>query len=75
MSKTFDLTDDQKAQGIEAIKVFFAEERDEDLGDLASMLILDFICETFGPYFYNIGLNDAKGFVMDKLDDIYGMEK
>ncbi len=30
---------------IEDIQVFFREERDEDIGDLAAMLVLDFFTE------------------------------
>ena len=75
MNEMFQLSDDQRQQGIEAIKVFFSKERDEDLGDLAAMLILEFISEYFGPYFYNKGINDAKYYLQEKLEDLYGLEK
>ena len=75
MNELFQLTDEQRKQGMETIKAFFSEERDEDLGDLAAMLILDFISESFGPYYYNKGLEDAKSFLSEKIEDIYTLEK
>ncbi len=75
MNELFELTEEQRRVGIEAIKVFFSEERDEDLGDLAAMLILDFIGENFGPYFYNKGIGDAKVYLQEKVDDLYSLEK
>lgn len=75
MNKLFELTDEQQKVGIEAIKLFFSEERDEDLGDLAAMLILEFIGEHFGPYFYNKGIADAKDYLQEKVDDLYSLEK
>lgn len=75
MNELFELTDEQQRVGIDAIKVFFSEERDEDLGDLAAMLILSFISERFGPYFYNKGIADAKVYLQEKVDDLYSLEK
>lgn len=75
LNELFQLSDDQRQQGIEAIKIFFAQERDEDLGELAAMLILDFVGETFGPFFYNKGINDAKYYLQEKLEDLYSLEK
>lgn len=75
MNELFQLSDEQRQQGIEAIKVFFSNERDEDLGDLAAMLILDFISEHFGPYFYNKGISDAKYYLQEKIEDLYSLEK
>lgn len=75
MNAQFELTDEQKEQAIQAIQQFFYEQRDEDIGELAALLVLDFISEHFGPYFYNLGLADAKGYMEDKLQDLYSLEK
>lgn len=75
MNELFELTEERRRVGIEAIKVFFSEERDEDIGDLAAMLVLDFVGEKFGPYFYNKGIEDAKVYLQEKVDDLYSLEK
>jgi len=75
MNELFELTAEQKQKGIDAIRLFFAEERDEDLGELASLLLLEFISEKFGPYYYNLGINDAKYFLQEKIEDLYSLEK
>ena len=44
---------------IAEIKHYFAKERDEDLGDLAAGMVLDFITEKLAPDFYNQGVDKA----------------
>ena len=75
MNELFELTAEKKQEGIDAIRLFFAEERDEELGELACMLILEFISEKFGAYYYNLGLNDAQNFLQEKIEDLYSLEK
>ncbi len=75
MNTSFDLQDEQKELALKEIKQFFEEYRDEAIGDLAAMLVLDFITEKFGPFYYNIGLADAKTFIQDKIEDMYSLEK
>lgn len=75
MNDQFRMTEDQHKRAIEAIKVFFSEKRDEVLGDLAAMLVLDFIEKEFGSFYYNIGISDARHFLNEKLEDMYGLEK
>lgn len=45
MIKKFELSKEKQEYMISLIKVFFKEERDAELGDLAAMLILDFFIE------------------------------
>lgn len=75
MNQTFELTKEQKDQAIVHIRRWFLDNRDEDLGDLAALLFLDFICEKFGPYFYNLGIKDSASFLNDKIDDMFSLEK
>lgn len=53
---------------------YFAKERDEDLGDLASQLILDFFIEELGIYVYNQGVEDAREYMKDKLEDLFALQ-
>lgn len=75
MKTKIEITKEAKKQMIEEIKAFFLNERDEEIGDLACELILDFITDKLGPYFYNQALNDAHYFLSEKLEDLYGLEK
>lgn len=53
---------------------YFYKERDEDLGDLASQLILEFFLEELGPYIYNQGVEDAYVYTKDITEDILGLQ-
>ncbi|QUH30967.1 DUF2164 domain-containing protein [Vallitalea guaymasensis] len=57
------------------IKEYFYEERDEELGDLAAMLFMDFIIEKIGPEIYNEAINDCVKVMGDKVEELYGLEK
>lgn len=56
------------------LKEFFRKERDEEIGDLAAILILDFIIEQMAPAFYNQGVEDSIALMKDKMEDLYGLE-
>ncbi len=73
--KNIELSDDRKKRVIEDIKEYFYKERGEEIGILAAELFYDFIIERIGAEIYNQGLIDAKKFLEEKADDIYGMMK
>jgi uncharacterized protein (DUF2164 family) len=75
MNQKFDLTKEQKEDMMRRVQTFFQKERDEEIGDLAAMMILDFIIEEIAPVFYNLGVADSHAFVTDKLEDLFGIEK
>ncbi len=70
-----ELTKEAKKQMIEDIKIYFSEKREEEMGDLAAQLLLNFMMEKIGPMFYNQAIRDAYLFMSDKLEDLYGLEK
>lgn len=74
MKKKVNLSKDLKTQIISEIKRYFLEERDEDIGDLAAALMLDFIIQHIGPAFYNQGIKDSIMFMNEKVDDMYCLE-
>lgn len=53
---------------------YFSQERDEDLGDLASQLLLDFFIEELAPCVYNQGIEDAYVYMKDKADDLFTLQ-
>lgn len=53
-----------------AIKTYFLKEREEELGDLGSSLLLDFITDKLAIEFYNQGVYDSCKFMKDKTEDL-----
>lgn len=74
MTNKIELSKDKEKHMLNAIKRYFSEERDEDLGDLASTLILQFIIEELGPEFYNQGVYDAHRYMSDRCEDMLSIE-
>lgn len=70
-----DLDKEKKKQCIENIKDYFANERDEVIGDMAAELFLSFILEKIAPIIYNQAIGDVYKFLDDRLDEIYTLEK
>ena len=60
----------ERAALADAIRRYFTDELDQDIGGLQAELFLDFIGEAIGPVFYNRGLLDAEAAMMKKMDDL-----
>lgn len=71
----FDFDKYEKDEMLRAIKVFYKKERDEEIGDLAAMLILDFFEKNIGKFFYNRGVRDAQKYIGERLEEMYEIEK
>ncbi|WP_430885434.1 DUF2164 family protein [Fusibacter sp. JL216-2] len=67
--------DETKKRMIEDIQVFFREERDEDIGDLAAMLVLDFFTENMAIEAYNQGVRDTLRYMSERVEDAYSLER
>jgi len=52
------------------VKNYFLNERDEELGDLAASLMLDFIIEKMAPEFYNQGVYDSCNYMKERSEDL-----
>ena len=61
---------EEKKVLIDRIQLYFRDELDQEIGDLASEFLLNFFSEEIGAYFYNRGLYDAQAILMSKLDNI-----
>ncbi|ATW28278.1 hypothetical protein DCMF_01085 [Candidatus Formimonas warabiya] len=57
------------------IKTYFLKEKDEDLGDLAAGLILDFFLEKLAPHAYNQGVYDSYKYMSERTEDLLGILK
>ncbi|EJP6471646.1 DUF2164 domain-containing protein [Clostridium botulinum] len=60
---------------IESIKEYFYNERDEEIGDLAADMILDFFLEKLAPEIYNKGVYDAYEYSLERIEDVLSIQK
>ncbi|OPJ65455.1 DUF2164 domain-containing protein [Clostridium chromiireducens] len=69
------LSKEKREDMISAIKNYFCDERDEELGDLASGKILDFIIDELATEFYNQGIYDSYNYMNRSIDDLLSIQK
>ncbi len=72
---TIKLTKEKRDEMLSAIKNYFSKEREEEIGDLASGLILDFIIKEIAPEFYNQGVSDSYKYMQDTIEDLLSIQK
>ena len=65
-----ELDEMRRAQLIKKLQGFFIEEFDEELSPFRAEGVLDFFLEAMGPSIYNQGVEDARVFMSQKLDDL-----
>ena len=60
---------------ISKIKNYYLNIREEEIGDLAAGLLLDFIVDEIAPAFYNQGVHDSYRFMSERVEDLMNIEK
>ena len=68
------LTKERREAMIISIKRYFLKERDEEIGDLASNIMLNFIIKEFASEFYNQGVYDSHVFMNEKNEDLLSIQ-
>ncbi len=66
---------DERERLILKIKYYFMNVREEEIGDLAAGLLLDFIVDEMAPAFYNQGVRDSYRFMCERVEDLLNIEK
>ncbi len=72
---TIKVTKERRDDMISEIQNYFLKEREEEIGDLAAGLILDFILEKIAPEFYNQGVYDSHKYMGDAIEDLLSIQK
>lgn len=67
-----ELDDDRRAHLVQRLQGFWAESFDEELSAFRAEQLLEFFLEALGPPAYNQGVQDARRFLREKLDDLEG---
>ena len=66
------LTRETEQRLISSIKQYFAENMEEEIGDLKAALLLEFCLKEIGPSIYNKAVVDAQAFMQDRVGDLDG---
>lgn len=70
-----ELTREKKEEMVSKIKTYFLNEREEELGDLAAGLILNFIVEELAQEFYNQGIYDSYKYMNERIEELLLIQK
>jgi uncharacterized protein (DUF2164 family) len=65
-----DMTPERRQATISAIRKFFLEEREEEIGIIAADKVLDFFIGTLGTEIYNMALQDVKSWFTRILENL-----
>ena len=69
---TIKLDEARKDQLIGQLQGFFRSEFDEELSRFRAEQVLDFALASLGPQVYNQAVQDARGFMQRRLEDLDG---
>ena len=64
------LTEDRKNGLLRSFIAFYSSELDEELSQFRAEQIFDFFLKALGPAVYNQAVQDARAFMMEKLEDL-----
>ena len=56
-----------------SIRRFFAEDMDDEIGDLKAARVLDFCIKEIGPSIYNQAIADAQSYFQEKASALVGV--
>ena len=73
--KNIEVSKEKRNHMISSIQNYFCIERNEDLGDLAASLVLDYIIDNLAPEFYNQGVYDSYKYMNDSIEELLGIVK
>jgi len=66
------ITDERRTRLLGAIRDYFRDNLDQDLGEFGAERLLDFFIVELGAPVYNQAIRDAHGFLQEKLVDLEG---
>jgi uncharacterized protein (DUF2164 family) len=70
---TITLDPDARKQAVASIRRYFAENWEQDVGDLKAGLLLDYFLKEIGPSVYNRAIGDAQVYLRDRVVDLEGV--
>lgn len=67
-----ELSEERREVVMGRLQAFFVEHFDQALSDFRAQRLMDFFVEALGPQIYNQAVQDARNFMLRKLDDLDG---
>ncbi len=67
------LEKDKRDDMVKAIIAYFKKERDEEIGQLAAGMVLDFVIDKLAPQFYNQGVLDSCAYMNERIEDMQSL--
>ena len=67
---SIELSPDATKQLRASIQRYFAEELDQDIGDLKADMVLDYCLREIGPSIYNQAISDAQAYFQARVTDL-----
>ena len=64
------LSEDRKRTVLHSLIRFYQEDLDEELSEYQADRILEFLVKELGPPIYNQAIQDARSFVLSKMEDL-----
>lgn len=64
---------EKRDEMVKDIVHYFKNERDEEIGQLAAGMVLDFVMEKLAPEFYNQGVLDSCAYMNEKVEDMQAL--
>lgn len=64
------LEKETEARLLASIQRFFADELEEDIGDLKALRVLEFCIAEISPAVYNKAIEDAQAYLHEKVSDL-----
>ena len=64
------LEDEVRKQAVASVRRYFAENWDQDVGDLKAGLLLDYFLKEIAPSVYNRAIADAQVYFRDRAADL-----
>jgi len=66
------LSDEGRERIAGELRRFFAQELDRELSEFQAQRLIEFFIRRLGAPVYNQAIQDARGFLLSKLDDLDG---
>jgi uncharacterized protein (DUF2164 family) len=67
---SMELTKEEIAEVLPSLRRYFREEFDEEITELRSKLVLDYILKEIAPLAYNRGVRDAERYFRQKVEEL-----
>lgn len=65
-----ELNEGTRSEAVASIQMYFLEERQEEMGNIAAGALLEFILKEIGPSIYNRGVRDTRDRVQTHVMDL-----